>query len=125
MTGTSLAFLDEDLEVAARSHGQHWRPDTGQPSTPIYTRVNRAGGEHHFARAHLPLPLTGELRMRSGQMIGEALVEREEVVRKVTKRRGARQERDTRVRRECGKSPGERILLPQVRQRPAPARPPT
>ena len=37
MTRTSPAFLDEDLEVAARSHGQYWTPDTGQPSMPVYT----------------------------------------------------------------------------------------
>lgn len=36
MTRTSPAFLDNDLEVAARSHGQYWTPDTGQPSMPVY-----------------------------------------------------------------------------------------
>jgi len=34
-TRASPAFLDEGLEVAASSHGQHWTPDTGQPSTPV------------------------------------------------------------------------------------------
>jgi hypothetical protein len=36
LTRTLPAFLDEDLEVAASSHGQHWPPHTGQRSTPVY-----------------------------------------------------------------------------------------
>jgi hypothetical protein len=35
LTTTSPAFLEENLQLAASSHGQHWTSDTGQPSAPI------------------------------------------------------------------------------------------
>ncbi len=74
---------------------------------------DRTGGEYHRPRTNLPQSLARLIHGRNGQMIGESLVEADEIVREITKRGGTRQQGHAAVlreRRDAALHPGERFL---------------
>ena len=58
----------------------------------------RAGRQHHLAGAHLPQPLARQVRVRVGQVVGDALHQADDVVGVVAEGGGARQQRDVAAR---------------------------
>ena len=66
---------------------------------------DRAGRQHDLARAHLPQALARLPGQRMRQVIGEALIEADRVVREIAKCRRARQQPHARM-------PGERSYRP-------------
>ena len=86
------------VEPGARRAGQH-------DSRPVVARKHQralegSGGEHHLAGAHLPLPFARHVGARLGEVVGEALVQSQQVVREVAECGGTGQERHARIRGE-------------------------
>ena len=80
------------VEVGACGRGQHH-------ARPVvvgehHVAFDRAGGQHDAPGAHLPQPLARHIGAGALQMIADALVEPDEVLRIVAERRGPRQDRD-------------------------------
>jgi hypothetical protein len=53
---------------------------------------DRAGGEHHRARAYLPQPLTRLMSRQGREMVVEPLTEADEIVREIAEGGGARKQ---------------------------------
>ncbi len=87
------------IEIGPRRIRQH---DAGAVIVREHQRaLQRAGRQHHLAGAHLPEPLARQLRIGRGDMVGDALGERDHVVREIAERRGAGEQRDVVPRREA------------------------
>ncbi len=113
------------MQVGLHGAGQH---DPGPVIPREHERLfDRTRGQYDFACAQLPQALARLAGSRFREMIAEALVEPDRVVRKVTERRGARQQPHTGIGRECGDRPldplpGGKSINPRLRvgqQRPA------
>ena len=80
------------VEIEPRGIGEHH-------AGPIIFRederpFDRAGREHHLARAHLPEALTREIGIGAREMVGDALGKRDEILREVPEAGGAREQPD-------------------------------
>ena len=87
----ALADLDAvAVAVTPRGVGEH-------DARPVVVRederaLDRAGREHHLARAHLPQALARQVGIGDARSVGDALGEPDEILRVVAERRGARQQ---------------------------------
>ena len=104
------------VEEGSASRGQH---DARAVVARKHERTfDGTGGQNHFLRTHLPQPLTGHARHRRGQVLGQALVEAEHVVREVAEARGAAQQGHVAPptqRGEAGHQPFRRRLVVHLR----------
>ena len=119
----SLVGCGDDNGARTRAHAVAVEKCAGcarqQDPGPVVARedqraLDRPGREHHFAGAHLPLPLARPVRRRDGEVVGEALVETHEVMGEIAERRRARKQRDARV----GGERGDRARQPVGRRPP-------
>ena len=89
------------IEIALRGSGQQ---DTGPIVARKYQRpFDGAGRQHHPAGPHLPQPFARRMPGRRGEMIGDAFVQPEEVVRKIAESGGAGEQRHPRVLAQFGR----------------------
>ena len=102
------ADLDAVLvEIAPRGAGErHARPVVvGEDERAL----DRAGREHDFARAHLPQPLAGQIGIGDQVGFGNALVERDEILRVIAERLRARHQPQVGRGAERGDASGRAI----------------
>ena len=78
---TRAGFDAVAVEVGGGGAGEH---DAGPIVVGKDERsLDRAGGEHHLLRPHLPQPLARQARIGIGEVIGQPLDQPEEIVREI------------------------------------------